>query len=223
TAGVAGLFLAAVPRRESVRDVLVCRQAPSLAELPEGARVGTGSTRRRAQLLHHRPDLEVVDIRGNVDTRLARLDEGRYDAIILAEAGLKRLGLDARVTERIDLRIMLPAIGQGALGLETRSDDRSTRVAVSGLDDVESHTAVLAERALLAELRGGCLAPVAAWARTDGDNLVLVGRVLSVDGKQRLEASETGELPQSVPLGQRVARLLADQGAAELIAEARPS
>ncbi len=221
TEPIAGLALAAVPERESVRDVLVCRSARSLADLPQGARIGSGSLRRRAQLLHHRPDLEVVDIRGNVDTRLAKLDAGHYDAVMLAEAGLKRLGLADRITERIDWPIMLPAIGQGALGLETRSDDDATRSALRPLDHLESHAAVVAERAMLAALHGGCLAPVAAWGRFEAGNLVLTGRVLRVDGSLQIEATERASRGEAQALGELVAERLIAQGAADLMGEAR--
>lgn len=218
---VDGLSLTAVPERETVRDALLCREALTLADLPEGAKVGSGSMRRRSQLLHHRPDLEMVDIRGNVDTRLAKLTEGQYDAIILAEAGLKRLGLHDQITELVDSQIMLPAIGQGALGLETRADDETTRITLAPLDHAETHTAVLAERAMLAALRGGCLAPVAAWGRFEDGQLVLSGRVLSVDGIQCIEVSETATDVDGIALGETVAERLLDQGAEELIAGSR--
>ena len=221
TEPVDGLSLTAVPERETVRDALLCREAPTLADLPDGAKVGSGSMRRRSQLLHRRPGLEMVDIRGNVDTRLAKLNEGQYDAIILAEAGLKRLGLHDQITELVDSQIMLPAIGQGALGLETRADDETTRSALAPLDHAETHTAVLAERAMLAALRGGCLAPVAAWGRFEGEQLVLTGRVLSIDGTQCLEISETAADRDGLSLGEMVAERLLDQGAEELIASSR--
>ena len=218
---VEGLSLAVVPERETVRDALICRERTSLADLPEGARVGSGSMRRQSQLLHHRPDLMLVDIRGNVDTRLAKLDEGQYDAIILAEAGLKRLGLADRITELVDSDIMLPAVGQGALGLETRSDDEATRAALAPLDHAATHASVTAERTMLAALQGGCLAPIAAWGRVEKDSLVLTGRVLSVDGSERIEATETARDQDATALGQAVAQRLMDQGATELIATAR--
>jgi hydroxymethylbilane synthase len=139
---VAGLILAAVPRRESPCDVLVSRDSLRLETLPPGARVGTGSLRRQSQLLHLRPDLLVAPIRGNVDTRLRKLDEGQYDALILAQAGLNRLGLSHRVTQILSTNQMLPAVGQGALGLETRAEDGETRSALSALDDPASHFAV---------------------------------------------------------------------------------
>ena len=221
TEPVPGLALVAVPPRESCGDVLVSNVARCLADLPPQAHVGTGSRRRRCQLLHHRPDLRVGDIRGNVDTRLRKLDEGEYDAIILAEAGLKRLGWSHRIAEVIPPSVMLPAVGQGALGVETRSDDLATRRALAPLNDTASHAAVLAERALLAELRGGCLAPVGAWGRVADDRLVLEGAVLSLDGGRRVAASAAGSLEEAHEVGVRVARQLLDQGAQELIAAAR--
>ena len=153
TAAVPGLVLAAVPPRESTADCLICRQAESFDALPRGARVGTGSLRRKAQLLHHRPDLVIEEIRGNVDTRLRKLEQGQYDAIVLAEAGLRRLGMAERITQVLPRGIMLPAVGQGALGLETREDDPATQGAVRPLEDRAARAAVLAERALLAALR----------------------------------------------------------------------
>ncbi len=221
TEPIAGLVLAAVPERESVRDVLISGKSPSLAELPPGARIGSGSLRRRAQLLHYRPDLNLADIRGNVDTRLAKLDAGQYDAILLAEAGLNRLGLSGRITERIAPQVMLPAVGQGALGLETRTDDEATRTALLPLDHHESHAAVLAERAMLAELHGGCLAPIAAWGRLEADHLVLTGRVLSADGAEQIETIERGDCGEAASLGQRVAARLLAQGADKLISALR--
>ena len=162
---VPGLSLAAVPPRERCGDVLVSNHFDSLEALPQQATIGTGSARRRAQLLYARGDLNVIDIRGNVDTRLKKLDDGDYDAIILAEAGLARLGFDDRIRCVLPKEVMLPAIGQGALGLECRNEDAATRNAVFQLNNEQSHAAVLAERALLATLRGGCLAPIGAWGR----------------------------------------------------------
>ncbi len=205
TERAAGLQLAAVPERESTRDVLVSRVADSFSALPPGARIGTGSIRRRAQLLHARPDLQVSEIRGNVDTRLRKLDEGQYEAIVLAEAGLKRLGLGERITQILPTELMLSAVGQGALGIEARSDDAPTLKTLAQLDHPLTHSAVLAERALLAALRAGCLAPVGAWARLDADRLQLDAVVLSHDGRERLSVSVSGSREQAESLGQRAA------------------
>lgn len=218
---VPGLALTAVPPREQNRDVLVAARAGSLADLPPGARVGTGSIRRRAQLLYLRPDLTVLDIRGNVDTRLRKLDEGQYDAILLAEAGLLRLGLAQRITEALPPESMLPAVGQGALGIETRSDAAATRQVLAALDDRDTHCSVLAERALLAALRAGCSAPVGAWARVVEGRLQLDAAVLSSDGRERLANSAAGPPTEAEPLGAEVARALLAAGADRLIATAR--
>lgn len=217
TEAVEGLGLAAVPPRESVGDALISRQGLPFRELAPGSRVGTGSARRRAQLLALRSDLEVLDIRGNVDTRLAKLDRGEYDAIVLAEAGLRRLGLAGRITEVFSRDQLLPAIGQGALGLETRAEDEATRFWVRRLNDEVTEQAVCAERSLLAALRGGCLAPVGAWARREADQLRLDAVVLSLDGSKRLYASQTASPSDAVPLGESVAEALLDQGARSLI------
>jgi len=221
TEPVAGLLLAAVPVREATGDALVANHATSLQDLPPGARIGTGSTRRRAQLLHLRPDLNLDDVRGNVDTRLRKLDEGQYDALILAEAGLKRLGLAARIAQILPVEGMLPAVGQGALGLETRESDLRTRELIASLDDPATHAAVLAERSLLAHLRGGCLAPVGAIGRVAGDCLSLSAVVLSGDGRQRIAAAAAGSPLDALTVGIAVAEALLAQGARELISAAR--
>ena len=216
-----GLVLAAVPERAPVADVLVSDRFTSVDALPPGAVVGTGSLRRRAQLLYHRDDLEMRDIRGNVDTRLRKLREGQYEAIILAQAGLERLGFTKHVTQVLPLGLMLPAVGQGALGIETREDDAATRTALSFLDHAATHAAVLAERAMLAALHGGCLAPIAAWGRIDASQLHLTGRVLDPAGTKMLEAEMSGVPDDAQLLGRRVADALLEQGAADLIAQCR--
>lgn len=221
TERIEGLCLAAVPERETVRDALVCRKARGLEDLRPGAVIGSGSLRRRAQLLHHRQDLQMGDIRGNVDTRLKKLAEGDFDAIVLAEAGLKRLGLSRRITQLLPLEVMLPAVGQGALGLETRTGDAATRAALAPIDHAQTHAAVVAERTMLAALCGGCLAPIAAWGRWEAERLVLTGRVVGSDGRRRVEATESDELARAPQLGRRVAESLLDQGAGDLIAAAR--
>lgn len=221
TEPVSGLALAAVPPRESTRDVLVARTAGSLETLPAGAAVGTGSLRRQAQLLHARGDLQLRDIRGNVETRIGKLDDGQFDAIVLAEAGLRRLGLAHRITHTIGRDVMLPAVGQGALGLESRADDATTRKLVAPLDDAATHACVRAERAMLAALRGGCLAPVGAWGRLVDDRLQLDGVVLSADGRQRLFAQGEAQAANAAELGQRLAHQLLDAGAGQLIADSR--
>jgi hydroxymethylbilane synthase len=173
-------------------------------------------------LLHRRPDLQTKDVRGNVDTRLRKLHEGQYDALLLAEAGLTRLGLERHISEVLPHEWMLPAIGQGALGIETRADDEKTRTALAVLDHLPTHQSVLAERSLLAALRGGCLAPVGAWGRVDGDGLLhLNAAVLSHDGVKRIAAAIVGEPDEAVELGRQLAQRLIADGASELIEEAR--
>lgn len=217
-----GLALASVPARGPVGDLLLTRNGCGLADLPERATVGTGSLRRRAQLLHARPDLQMRDVRGNVDTRLRKLDEGEYDALVLAAAGVTRLGLAERPKVEFSPTVMLPAVGQGALGIETRADDAATLAVVRTLDDPATHAAVLAERSLLAELRGGCLAPVGAWGRlVERELLTLTAAVLSVDGAARLDVELAADPTEAVELGRWVAADLLSRGAAELIATAR--
>ena len=217
----AGLCLAAVPERGPVGDVLVSRNGASLADLPRGAVVGTGSLRRGAQLRFVRPDLVVGDIRGNVDTRLRKLDAGQYDALVLAEAGLERLGLAGRVTQRLSPDILLPAVGQGALGLETRSGDRSTRAAVERLGHPDTHAAVVAERSLMAALHGGCLAPIGAWGRVEDGALWLSARIVHPDASRKVEAILSARPDEAAELGRQAAEALTAQGAAELIRAAR--
>lgn len=225
TAAIDGLKVAASPARESVADVLIAREpGVTFEQLPENATVGTGSARRRAQLLNIRPDLRPQEIRGNVDTRLRKLDDGDYDAIVLAEAGLNRLQLErARVPLGLDW--MLPAVGQGALGLECRADDVEVQRWLQAINHNETLAAVTAERSMLARLQGGCLAPVAAWARTtQADMMRLEAAVLSLDGATRLTADGEAPLPDgdealaaAAELGERVAEDLMEQGAERLL------
>jgi hydroxymethylbilane synthase len=221
TEAVAGLTLAAVPPRESPFDVLIARNSGSFDDLASAARIGTGSRRRQSQILHLRPDLHLSEIRGNVETRLRKLDEGEFDAIVLAQAGLNRLGLSNRITQVLPPSIVVPAVGQGALGIETRADDARTMAAVHLLDDPATHRSVLVERELLARLRGGCLAPVGAWARQVGENLRLSAVVLSADGRRRISITLAAQADDPQQLGQQAAEELLEMGAAELIAGAR--
>jgi hydroxymethylbilane synthase len=218
---VAGLCLAAVPERGPMGDVLVSRNGAPLSDLARGAVVGTGSLRRGAQLRFVRPDLAIRDIRGNVDTRLRKLDAGQYDALVLAEAGLERLGLAGRVTQRLSPEILLPAVGQGALALETRSDDRPTRSAVQRLGHSNTHAAVVAERSLMAVLHGGCLAPIGAWGRVEEGILRLSARVVHPDASKKVEATLSACPDEAAELGRQVAEALMAQGATELIHAAR--
>ncbi len=232
TEEIAGLCLTCVPPRERVGDVLVSNTISSFDGMAEGAVIGTGSMRRKAQLLNQRPDLQVKDIRGNVDTRLQKLDDGQYDAIILAESGLKRLGLVERINHVIDRAVMIPAVGQGALGLECRTQDSEVREILDHLNDSESFISVTAERAMLRALRAGCLAPVGAFAEIVEETLQLQGVVLSGTGNQRVDAesevvlaqlSESQQVDAADELGRAVAEDLIGQGATGLIAEARDS
>jgi hydroxymethylbilane synthase len=176
------LFIACIPRREDPRDVLVSRTGGGLANLPKGARVGTSSLRRAVAVRAVRPDLVIEPVRGNVDTRLRKVDEGEYDAIVLAFAGLRRLGLAARATEVLEPDVCLPAIGQGALGIECRTDDARVRRILATLADPETTTCVEAERAVMLAVEGSCKTPVAAHARREGDTLVLRAMLADPDG-----------------------------------------
>lgn len=221
TLPVDGLRLAAVPVRETTADVLISRSGARFADLPAGSNVGTGSSRRSAQLRHWRSDIHIADIRGNVDSRLAKLQRGDYDAIVLAAAGLERLGLTAHITEVLPSERILPAIGQGALGLECRADDTHTLEALRRLNDPTSFAEVSAERALLLKLLAGCLAPVAARATVAGNRVELVARVLSLDGRRVISGATSGPLDDAASVGEQLAVEMLTQGAAELIAAAR--
>jgi len=225
-----GLEIAAIPTREDPRDALVSRGGRALADLASGARVGTGSPRRAAQLRAARPDLDVRPLRGNVDTRLRKVTEGELDAIVVAAAGLARLGRLDEASELLDPATMLPAPGQGALAVECRAADlgvqRPLAQAISSLDDGATRAAVAAERALLAELEAGCSAPVGALARVEpepaggnGDavNLHLVAAVVSVDGATAIRRSASGPIAQPVELGRRLAAELLAAGAAGIV------
>lgn len=218
TRGPDGLALAAVPGREEVADALIAPEHRRLDALPAGASVGTGSVRRRAQILHMRPDLDVRAVRGNVETRLNMALEGKLDAVLLAWAGLHRLGLHAHVTQRLEPPTMLPAVGQGALGIECRADDAPTRALLALLDDPAAHAAVVAERRALAELEGGCMIPMAAWGRMGDDGrLLLDASVFAPDGRRGISAALDGDSADPDDLGRRVAQALRDQGADEIL------
>jgi hydroxymethylbilane synthase len=215
---VEGLVLAAAPKRGPTGDALVSRRYPSFVELPEGAVVATSSLRRKAQVLHRRPDLKLIDMRGNVETRLRKLVEQDLDAIILAQAGLVRLNLADQITEVLDHTWMFPAVGQGALGLECRIDDRETRTLLDGLNDAPTRWAVLAERAMLRGLGGGCQVPIGALTSIAANELKLRGVVLPPDGSQRIEAEIAGRMEHAEALGQALAENLRGRGAEALLA-----
>jgi hydroxymethylbilane synthase len=214
-----GLSFPAILRREDVRDCLVTNNGANLAALREGARVGTGSLRRRAQLLHLRPDLDIRDLRGNVDTRLRKVESGEYDAVMLAKAGLDRLGWSSRISETLSPDVCMPAVGQGAIAAECRLADNEAAEVLGTLDDAETRTAIIAERALLSALQGGCQVPIGAWARTERDEFVLEACVCSVDGSQYVRQRASASPDQAVALGEHVARLLIEAGAQSILEE----
>ncbi len=216
----ADLEIVATPPREDIRDVLVAQKAQSIDDLPAGARIGTGSPRRQTQLRALRPDLELADIRGNLDTRIDKVASGDYDAIILAAAGLHRLGWQEHISAYLPAEQLLPAAGQAALGLQMRRQ-HPLRAQVAALDDADTHIAISAERSLLKTLRGGCHAPVAAWARCQGADLVLDGLVGHPSGhpilKEQLRTERNNVDAEA--LGQRLAEMLRERGADALIQE----
>ena len=219
-----GLTIAAVPEREDPRDALVLRadlriQNASLKNLPEGATVGTSSLRRIAQLKHLRPDVRVKDLRGNVDTRLRKLDSGDHDAIILACAGLRRLGLGQRISAPVEIEEMLPAVSQGALGIETRADNAQANSLVSRLNHAPTRAAALAERALLRSLGGSCQVPIAAHATVSGGRLRLDGLVASLDGAQVIRDSIEGDADDANGVGEILAARMSERGAAALLSD----
>lgn len=209
-----GLHIGAISEREDVRDALVARRGiSSFDDLPEGARIGTSSLRRQAQILAARRDLDLDPIRGNVDTRLQKLDSGMYDAIILASAGLRRLGLAERITQYIPQEFMLPAVGQGALAVETRSDDPSIDGIVRRLEHEPTRLACQAERALLKGLGGGCLVPIAALGTVDAGRLRLKGLVARPDGSEIVRGEDEGSPEEAEEIGRRLAEDLLRRGA----------
>lgn len=216
-----GLVLAAVPVRENPLDALVDRVGRRLAELPPGSRIGTGSPRRAAALRSRLPGVEIVPVRGNVDTRLAMVHDGRLDAVVLAVAGLTRLGRAGEISDVITPEWMLPAPGQGALAVECRADDPGLLAVLDELDDPPSRVAVAAERALLARLEAGCAAPLGALATVHGDQLSLDAAVLRPDGEVAIRLSTTGRSQDADAVGSRLADRLLAAGAARLIGEVR--
>lgn len=214
------LHIAAVLEREDARDALLVRadlKAASIADLPARSVVGTSSLRRASQIKNRRPDLQLADLRGNVDTRIGKLDAGSYDAIILAAAGLKRLGFDRRIAAVLSSDEMLPQIGQGALGIETRRADSETNDLVSVLNHVETNACVTAERAFLRRLGGGCQFPIAAHARIENGEMQLAGLVAAPDGSEILRDTATGDARQALENGEALALKLLASGAENLI------
>jgi hydroxymethylbilane synthase len=215
----AGLTIAAVPLREDPRDVLITRSGKRLAELTRGARVGTGSPRRAGQIRALRSDLVCVEARGNVDTRIRKLREGAWEAIVLARAGLRRLGRDAEATQVFEPSEMIPAVGQGALAIVTRAD--AGIGLLRGLDDAQTRAAIECERAILARLQGGCRAPVAAHATVRGGAISVAAAVMSLDGATLIRADRSGRAADAAALGNEAAGELLERGAAEIVAAAR--
>jgi hydroxymethylbilane synthase len=213
------LSFPAVCRRDDVRDCLVSNNGLTLANLRQGARVGTSSLRRQAQLRHYRKDLDIRELRGNVDTRLRKVESGEYDAIVLSKAGLDRLGWSQKITEPLSPEISLPAVGQGAIAIESRVKDTEAAEILGKLDDAETRTAIIAERALLSALQGGCQVPLGAWARIERGELVMDAVVCSVDGVQYVRERATAPPEQAAQLGENMARILAEGGARNILEE----
>ncbi|GAC1637847.1 MAG: hydroxymethylbilane synthase [Candidatus Acidiferrum sp.] len=207
-------------RRNDVRDCLItAKPGQTLATLRKGARLGTSSLRRAAQMRAARPDLDVRELRGNVDTRLRKVESGEYDAILLAKAGLDRLGLTARIAEIIEPEILMPAVGQGAIGVQARLKDTEMAEALAPLDDFETRQSIVAERSLLGALQGGCQVPLGAWARIERGELVMDAVVCSPDGKQILRQKDSAPPEQARDLGQKIAELFWNAGAGEILAQ----
>lgn len=215
----AELHLGIIPPRENPHDAFISAKFPRFDALPQGATVGTSSLRRRAQIAALRSDLEIVDLRGNLDTRLRKLDEGKFQAIILAAAGLNRLGMSSRATGYFTSEEMLPAVGQGALGIELRRDDSELLAGLSFLNDDNTTVAVAAERAFLYRLEGGCQVPIGAFAEVHEGQVKLTGLVASVDGKEVLKDSASGSNAEAQQVGTELANKLLDMGGREILAE----
>jgi hydroxymethylbilane synthase len=211
------LEIAAYPEREDPRDVLVARRVSCFQDLPPGARIGTSSLRRRAQVLHLRPDLQVIPIRGNLDTRLKKLEKEALDGILLAAAGIRRMGLTSTITEILPPDRFIPAVGQGALGVEVRKDDPKVQEMIRRLDHPETRICVEAERAFLRRLAGGCQVPLGAYARLDGRTLILVGMVSDVGGRPLWSDRIHGPIHSPETLGRELAERILEAGALSIL------
>ncbi|GMQ87116.1 MAG: hydroxymethylbilane synthase [Gammaproteobacteria bacterium] len=214
-----GLCLAAVLPREDPRDVLISNTCSSIDELPQGARLGTSSLRRQSQLRARRPDLKILDLRGNVNTRLSKLDNGEYDAIMLAAAGVKRMGWDARITEFLPPEQFLPAIGQGAIGIEIRTDDARLHELVAELNDAQTATRIAAERALNKALQGGCQVPIAGYSEISHGVILLRALVGRPDGTELVQGVISGKPEDAEELGRVLAKDLLSRGAKQILDE----
>ena len=213
------LCIACVAKRENPFDALISRNDIKLDDLPKGAKIGTGSLRRISQLLNYRPDFELIPLRGNLETRLKKLDTEGLDAIILAAAGLIRLGWDNRITEIISPDILLPAMGQGAVGIETRKNDVENQILLADIDDENTHYALDAERALVSQLEGGCNVPIGAFATLDADQITLKGLVASLDGKTLYKKEMTDIKTNAIAMGRKMGDELIEMGADRIMKE----
>ncbi|HEX5036709.1 MAG TPA: hydroxymethylbilane synthase [bacterium] len=212
-----GLLLTAVLKREDPRDVFVSKKYASLLHLPKKAKVGTSSLRRKAQLKNFRPDFEILPMRGNVETRLRKLQPGKLDAIVLASAGLSRLGLASKITEYLPTTLMLPAVGQGVIALEIRDNDDATRRLLDPLNDQETMIAIQAERAFMKAVEGNCQAPIAAYAEVSGQGLKITGMIASPDGRELIRDRMEGNIRESASLGDGLAKQLLGHGGREIL------
>lgn len=217
----AELEVEAILKREDPHDVLITRNPVSLLNLPLGAVIGTSSLRRKAQLLHVRPDFKIIDVRGNLDTRLRKMAEGQFEAMVLSAAGIYRLGMSDRITERIPSEICLSAVGQGAIGVEIRKDDQEMKEIISQLDHFSTHLAIAAERALMKRLEGGCQIPIGALGEVDGNQLKLQAVIVSLDGEKLFRDEIVGEVTEAETLGRRLADRLLEMGGREILVEIR--
>ena len=211
------LEISIITKRENPLDALISKNGIKLADLPQGATIGTSSLRRSSQLLNHRNDFKIHPLRGNVDTRLKKVEEGKYDAILLASAGLNRLGWSNRITEEISHEIIIPAMGQGALGIETRLGDTKTYNFISSLNHEQTNYEVSAERALVGKLDGGCQVPIGAYAKIEGNLITLKGLVASLDGKIIHKSEIVGPIDDAINIGQDLGEVLLKMGANEIL------
>ena len=216
-----GLMIGAMCKREKPNDVLISRDGKTLDQLQQGAKVATGSLRRRSQLLAYRTDLQIFDIRGNLNTRFRKFDESDLDAMILAYAGVERLGMSERIAQLIPTDILVPAVGQGSVAVEIRTSDKDVAAVASSLDHPETRACITAERALLRKLEGGCQVPIGGYATIEDETLTLDGIVASLDGKRIFRETRSGQAREPEQLGEYVAQALLDQGADSILSDAR--
>ncbi len=214
-----GLYLPIITKREDYRDAFLSRNGIKLNEMPKNAIIGTSSLRRKSQIRNLRKDFVIKDLRGNVDTRLKKLDEGQFDGIILAVAGLKRMGFEHRITEYLDEKVMIPAIGQGALGIEIREGDEKTLEIVSFLKDEDTFIEVSAERAFLKRLEGGCQVPIGCYAKILDDKLNIMGFVADIEGKKFIKEKISGNISEYINLGDKLAEIILNKGGKEILEE----